>query len=141
MKLRHLTASAMALILMGACTDGTGLEVDDLAGTWVATSIVFTSVADPEVSVDITAEGATATFLLDAEGAYTVTFVDGEENEIETGIYAVVGNVLTLTDSVEGSETWAIARDGDTMTLTGDDEFDFEPEVFSDALLVITLAR
>ncbi len=143
MKLRHLTASAMALILMGACTDGTGLEVDDLAGSWVATSIVFTSVADPEVSVDITAEGATATFLLDSEGAYTVTFVDAEENEVETGTYAVAGSVLTLTDSVEGAEAWDVVRDGDTMTLTSDDdEFDFDDDQVEDpASLVITLAR
>ena len=143
MKLRHLTTSAMALILMSACTDATGVEVDDLAGTWVATAIVFTSVEDPAMTVDITEEGATATFTLDAEGAYTVTFVFGEENEVETGTYAVDGNVLTLTDSVEGAEVWDVARDGDTMTLTSDDdEFDFDDDQVEDpASLVITLAR
>ena len=38
MKLRHLTISAMALILMSACSDATGLETADLAGTPVNAS-------------------------------------------------------------------------------------------------------
>jgi hypothetical protein len=52
----------MTLILMSACSDATGLKTADLAGTWTAISIVFTSVADPEVSADlVTVEGARLT--------------------------------------------------------------------------------
>lgn len=101
MKLRHLTTSAMALIVMSACTDSTGLEVDDLTGTWTASSIVFTSTADATVSADLVAD----------EGTYIVT-----------------GSTLTLSQTGEGSpEAFTISRDGDSMTLTvTDEEFDFD---------------
>ncbi len=72
MKLRHLTTSAMALIVMSVCTDSTGLEVDDLTGTWTASSIVFTSTADATVSADLVAdEGASFVLTLGADATYT----------------------------------------------------------------------
>ena len=144
MKLRHLITSAMALILMSACTDdATGVLPDDLAGSWAATAIVFTSVEDPTMTADIVDEGATATFVLDADGSYTLTFTFEEENELETGTYAVDGDTLTLTptDAEEDPETWTIVRDGDTMTLTTDDDFEFENDISTDVTMVITLTR
>ena len=43
MKLKHLTTSALALILIAGCgdDDGVGVEPDDIAGTWTATSMLF----------------------------------------------------------------------------------------------------
>jgi hypothetical protein len=77
MKLKHLTIPALALTLMGACTDdgATSVEVDDLAGTWTATAMVFTSAADPTTSVDLVPEGATLTLVLGAEGSYSFIYV------------------------------------------------------------------
>jgi hypothetical protein len=132
MKLKHLTTSALALILMSACSDSTGLEVDDLTGTWTASSIVFTSVADPTVSADMVAdEGATLTLTLGAEATYTLILtIPQEETEDEAGTYVVSGSTLTLSQTGEGSpEAFTISRDGDTMTLTdNDEEFDFDEE-------------
>jgi len=54
----------MALILMSACSEATGVTADDLAGTWTATSMVFTSVANPEQTADVVAEGASLTLVL-----------------------------------------------------------------------------
>ncbi len=142
MKNRYLISSALALLLMTACGDATGVEPDDLAGTWVATSLVFTSVADNTVSVDEVALGAAVTLVLVADATYTFTFVFGLENENEAGGYTVTGTNLNLSPTGTGSpETFTISRDGDTMTLTVVEEFDFEPEVFVAATLVITLAR
>ncbi len=67
MKNRHLAISALAVILMTACTDatGVGVEPDDLAGTWTSTSFVLTSVANPSMSMDLVAEeGAQVTLVL-----------------------------------------------------------------------------
>jgi len=74
MKHKHLTISALALILMSACTEatGVGVEPNDLAGTWTSTSIVFTSVADPTLSVDLATEGTTMSLTLNTDGTYTV---------------------------------------------------------------------
>lgn len=144
MKLRHLTTGAMALILMSACSESTGLEVDDIAGTWTATSMVFTSVADPLVSFDMVTEGAALTLTLSAEATYDFLFTFPlEEDEVEAGGYVVTGSTLALSPTGTGSpESFTIARNGDTMTLTSDDEFDFdENEVEEPAILVLTLTR
>ena len=80
--------------MMAACTDLTGVDdatgvddetgVDDptaveptnLAGTWTATSIVFTQTAAPMASVDQVADfGASMTLALSADGTYAWTFV------------------------------------------------------------------
>jgi len=131
---------------MAACTDatgGTGVEPDDLAGTWTATSIVFTSVADPTLSVDEVADGATMSLTLSASGTYSWTFVfPGEPTENETGTYMVSGSTLTIDPTgTKGPETMTISRNGDTMTLTLADEYDFTLDVFVPATLVITLTR
>jgi hypothetical protein len=134
----------MALLVMSACSDSTGVEPDDLEGTWEATEAVVTSVADdPTVSFDLIAEGGTLTLVLNADGGYvfTTTFPE-EEPEIEIGTYSVAGDVLTITAVGDDPETFTIARNGDTMTLTGDDDFDFnDDEIEEDATLEITLAR
>ena len=149
MKLRHLTTSALALIVMAACTDatGVGIEPNDLAGTWTSTSFVLTSVENPSMTMDLVAEeGALATLVLGADGAYTFTFTSTvEETENETGTYVVLGNTMTVTPLIPDGldpEDMGIVRVGDTLTLTLDDEV-----VFTDggqaeaAVLVIVLTR
>jgi hypothetical protein len=146
MRLRYLTTSALALILMAGCEDtGTGVAPDDIAGTWTATAIVFTSVADPNVSVDlVVTEQAAATFVLNADATYTLTFSSAlEPTENEAGVYTVTGTDLNLSPTGTGSpETFTISRIGDNMTLTGSAEFEFDPLVGEEAAtMVITLRR
>ena len=160
MKLRHLTTSAVALILMAACTDATGVGVephdladatgvqpDALAGTWTSTSLIITSVADPTVSMDLVAEeGALVTLVLGADGTYTFTFVSTvEPTENETGTYTVSGSTMTVTPVTPAGlepEVMTIARVGDTLTLTLDDEIVFTPGAnAAAAVLVVILTR
>ena len=146
MKLRHLTISTLALILMTGCGDATGVEPDDLAGTWTASSVIFTEIAAPNATVDIVAtESAAVSLVLRADSTYTLTItVPPEAADIESGTYEVLGTVLTLSQTGEGSpEPFTIARDGDTMTLTDtDEEFDFnDDQTETPATLVITLTR
>ncbi len=150
MKKRHLITSALALILMAACTDaigvapdvGTGVAADDLAGTWTATSMVFTSLEYPELSANVGAEGAEMTLTLGADGTFSWTFVfPGEPTESETGTYTVSGNTMTIIESTGYSETIGITRNGNTMTLTLADVFDFSPGIEEAARLVIGLTR
>ncbi len=145
MKNRYLISSALALLLMTACGDATGVEPDDLAGTWTATSIVFTQTAAPNATLDVVdVDGATVTLVLAAEATYTFTFTSPlEPTENEAGAYTVTGTNLNLSPTGTGSpETFTISRDGDTMTLTGSDTFEFDPQVGEEAAtMVITLTR
>ena len=147
MKHKHLTISALALILMAACTDatgGTGVEPDDLAGTWTSTSLILTSVVNPSMSMDLVAEeGAAVTIVLRADGTYTFTFVsDVEPTENETGTYTVAGNIMTITPTDGFEETIVILRDGNTMTMTLDDEIVFIDGTNAEAaVMVIVLTR
>ena len=68
MNKRHLTISALALILMSACSDATGVLPEDLAGTWTAASLVFTSVENAELTADLVDEGAGMTLVLGRRG-------------------------------------------------------------------------
>jgi hypothetical protein len=109
----------------------TSVEPDDLAGTWTATSLVFSSVEGNLVSEDEVTAGAVLTLVLREDATYTFSFVFGDEIEDETGTYTVSGNTLTvtpLTPEALDPETMAIVRDGDTMTLTLDDIYDFTPD-------------
>ena len=146
MKHRNLIISTLALILMSACSDSTGVEVDDLAGVWTATSLVFTSVADPTISVDlVVVEQATVTLTLRSEATYALVITSLlEPTENEAGTYVVTGTTLTLSQTGTGSpEPFTIVRNGDTMTLTDiDEEFDFsDDQVGEPAIMVITLTR
>jgi hypothetical protein len=138
---------------MAACSDATGTDATgtdtstepaDLAGTWTATSFVLTSVANPATSVDLVAQdGAVVTLVLGADETYDFTYVsDVEPTENETGTYTVSGSTLTIDPTgTKGPEAFTISRAGDTMTLTGDDDYDFTPNVFVDVVMVITLTR
>ena len=144
MKLRHLTISTLALILMTGCGDDavTGVNADLIAGTWTATKMVFTADADPNDFVDIIAdEGAALEIVFDADGTYDFTFTfPGFPDENETGTYSVSGSTMTITPAGEAAETFTISRDGDTMTLTDADDFDFGAGDEA-ATVVITLTR
>ena len=143
MKLRQLTMSAMALILMSACTDATGVEPVDLLGTWTATAIAYTGVENAELSVHVNDEGTTLTLVLGADETFTQTLTEpGLDADIDTGIYSVTGTILTLRDSLGNlPDLFTITRDGDTMALTISEEFEFTNDVPVAATLVITLTR
>jgi hypothetical protein len=108
-----------------ACGDSTGLEPNDLAGTWVATVWELTNPANASQSMDMLAAGGSLTIVFRSDGTFTSTILDPGETvpDVDTGTYEVVGNVVTIAESGSGSPTpFQAVRDGNTLTLTSSDE-------------------
>ena len=143
MKKRNSIRSALAIASIIDDGDGKGVTRDDLAGTWNATSIVFTKTENPQESVDVIPGGASMTLVLHAEGAYAITSVIPPADPLDgdIGTYGVSASRLTLRSSDGSAEMFAIAREGDTMTLTLDDVFGFVEDVEELISQVITLTR
>ena len=113
--------------------DGMSPEIDDLIGTWIGTSLLWTEVGGA-ATFDAIAAGDELTFVVRNDFTYTVTQVDpGPPSQVtftEDGIFAVNGSVLTLTPDGEDPVAYEIV----TLTSTAltlflaDDEYDFNDD-------------
>lgn len=124
----------------------------DLIGSWEATSMVFTSIADPATSVDVIQEyGAAFTLQSNADGTYAVEFTYPDENgtytETESGVYTSIEGLLWVYDSDSVDPELVLLFydvDGSTATLahTIDEEFDFNNDgIAGPAIMTIELAK
>jgi hypothetical protein len=135
---RTLALIGLATVL--ACGDAVAPE--DIAGTWEATSFVFTSVEDPSESIDVIDAGGSLRVTFDADGTYELSVTFGGSTDTDDGTYTIDGNDITL-DNVDDPISGTIEVSGDTMTLnlTGA-EFDFDEDGTDDpATIVIVLTR
>lgn len=128
-KMKRLFVSSAALFLV-ACSDSTGLDPDDLAGTWTASEWVLTNLVNSAQTFNVLGGGGSMTIEFRADGTFTSTIRGpGDATaDVDTGTYTVVGATLTIAESGQGSPTsFTAVRDGDTMTLTNSDEdYDFD---------------
>ncbi len=152
--LRTLVAPLLAVTFMVDCSDSTDPDsigpestpeeiTAALAGTWTATSFVFTNVANSSETFDMIANGGSFTLTLTADGQFTGTLTGPGENETFGGTYVAQGANLILTDELEpDSETVAFTLSSNTLTITGDDEFDFDEDGTDEAaIMTIVLQR
>lgn len=131
MRRMQLAALAALPILAMGCKDTTGITIETLAGTWNATQFQFTNTADPTQTVDVIALGVTFTIVVSANGDYAATMQEpGELPEVEEGTVSIVGDVITVSESGQGSPTpFSAVRSGNTLTLTNtDEEYDFDED-------------
>ncbi len=129
--MKRLTLGALAIAVAAGigCNESTGVTVEDLAGTWTASQYLFTNPANTSETFDFIGAGGSLSFTVDAAGAFTATIVEpGDAPETLTGTIAVEGDILTISESGQGSPTPYLAtRSGNTLTLTTDDEsYDFD---------------
>ncbi len=132
MRVIRLGLSAVAVAGAVACGDSTGVTVSDITGTWNASSVVFTNLANPSQKSDLIADAdGTLTITFSANGDFSITLtVPPDQPETDVGTVEVRGDTLTLAESGQGSPTDFIASlSGNTLTLTTDDEeFDFDDD-------------
>lgn len=127
---RRSTAGAALLLLVAlACGDdgGTGTDGETLVGTWVATSALFTSVAEPAVTADPVEDGdVSLTLVVRADGTITITTLQGGVAEVDDGTIDVTGSMVAIDlDGDTTSGTIDLDDDRLELLLTSNTSFDF----------------
>ncbi len=119
--------SALVLAACGEESVGPDPDVAPLVGNWDATSLVLTSVANPQVRPDLVALGASFRLNIQPSGQYTAILIYAQQSSTEIGTLSVSGNTLTMTRDFPSRSTSAalFSLSGDRLTLDGDSEFDF----------------
>ncbi len=136
--LRTLIAPLLAVTFVAGCGDSTPEEVAKaLAGTWNATSVVFTNKANSSETFDGLAGGGSVNITFTAAGRFSGSFTE------LGGTFVVQGTNLIITNTGESDpQTVAFTLSGNTLTLTVDLEFDFDDDgVDESASLAIVLQR
>ncbi len=125
----------------------------DLVGSWSATSMTYTWIAQPDSSIDVIPFGVSFDLVANGDGTYAVTIVhpvnSGEPTENETGLYTALEGLLWVyeTDANAGPDPLALLGyqvDGSSATLTRnmDEEFDFNDDGIDEpATLTIVLEK
>ena len=144
MRRASLLGLPVLIVLSLSCGDGTGIETDDLIGTWDATKLEFTNPANPVQHVDLILEGWTYVMILHADGTYAATLDDPDgPPEAITGVWEVTIDVFRMKDDTEPWwREFDLSRSGNTLTLTGADlNFDFGEGDISAKLDVVLVKR
>lgn len=135
-----LITMAVVVSMTTGCDNSTSPEqitIGDLAGTWTATSFVYTSTANATQQWDLIANGGSLTMVITAAGAFTgTTVLPSTAIETYTGTMTVSDNRLAqdFADEDIPTLTWTISDfDDDSMTLAGaQSPFDFTDNEMDD---------
>ena len=108
----------VSAVALGACSGDTGsgssITIDDLVGTWNATTVTYTSQENPADRVDRIAGGGSATMTVEGNGGYTFVLTPaGAAPEVTNGFMVVESGFLLVQNITEPGVTIAFA-----MTLT-----------------------
>jgi hypothetical protein len=105
-------------------------------GTWQATELTLTNLANPDTSVDLIEQGATFTLSILATGQYSASLVIFGQPSQEVGSVSVSGNQITIAPNGGSSTTGTWILQGNTVIVDGDTEFDFNVDGIPEAATV-----
>jgi len=127
--MRHLTAVGIAVAVATLAGCGESLEPTSLVGTWDATVLRFTNLANQSQSVEVIAGGGSLIITLSANSSYQATItIPGQNPEVTSGTWVYTdldGLTLTETGEVDGTD-FNVNLSGDTMTITSTDGITFD---------------
>ncbi len=107
----------------------TPISIDDLAGSWIAVSSVYTNNSNSENVIDLVTLGAEIRVtMLDNGGTRTWVTLDPFSDEWDSQAVITNNNTLTLTpvEAERGVNIFEFVLDNNTLELTNrDDSFDF----------------
>jgi hypothetical protein len=106
--------------------DTTGVEEDDLVGTWEATEYKLFDFGDPVREFDLIAAGGSATIVFEGDGTFQLALA-GAEPALTTGSWALQGDhQLILTESGAAEGTLVDVSLWTTVLILGCDEWEFD---------------
>ncbi len=112
---RSLTAMAVGLAAL-ACGDATGVDPEDLVGTWSAFTVIATNPANSSETADLVAMGVSLTFVIEANGRIETIFEFRDIVDRDFGTLTVTDGEFTLL--IEGRPlTGTVSRRDDTLTI------------------------
>lgn len=131
-----------------ACGDDddepTGPGLDELTGTWDASSLSLTWNANPAVVINLVDLGATVTLVINANGTYNFTIeVPAQADQVITGDFTLLGgNSFSLTNDDEAGVLWTgtftLSADGNELSINLPNVtiFDFDQDGTEDEALL-----
>ncbi len=112
---RSLTVLTVGLAAL-ACGDATGVDPEDLVGTWSAFTAIATNPANPSETADLVAIGVSLTFVIEASGRVETIFEYQDIIDRDVGTLTVTDGEFALV--IEGRPlTGTISRRDDTLTI------------------------
>ncbi len=112
---RSLTAIAVGLAAL-ACGDATGVDPEDLVGTWSAFTAIATNPANQSETADLVAMGVSVTFTIEASGRIETIFEFQDIVDRDVGTLTVTDGEFTLV--IDGRPvTGTISRQDDTLMM------------------------
>ena len=122
----------MGIVTIGAVGCGSDptepeFNPDFMVGNWLAESLAMTSMANPDLTVELDTLGAVFTFSVQPSGRYTAILEGFGQSSSEFGRLTVDGaSVVLMPESPPGPESRALwERVGESVILEGDSDFDF----------------
>ena len=116
-----------------------------LAGTWRATTMQYSNLANASQTVEVVSKGTTAVLVLDTGGSFTFTIAPSSgPATIFSGTWNASGDVLTLLPTQwQGNVQFEMVFSGNSLTLTeGHMPYDVNNDTLMEECLVnLTMAR
>ncbi|MCK6459339.1 MAG: hypothetical protein L6Q95_05535 [Planctomycetes bacterium] len=122
--LRRVLALLAALGCAGS--DTTGVEPEDLLGTWEATEYRLFDLADPARELDLIAAGGSATLRFHGDGTFELA-LSGAEPPLTTGEWQLEGShrLVLAEEGATGATTLEVSL-WTTVLILGCDEWVFD---------------
>jgi hypothetical protein len=117
----------------------TGTTVADLEGTWEASVFRFVSLPVRADTVDVIADGGRLTVMISDDASYSVGIAEPDELPLlETGTALIDEGRLILIGGLAPDEPQVFNFElaGDTLSLEGEGEFDFDADGVDDPAIV-----
>ncbi len=139
--LRLLVVMGIVTIgVIGCGSDPTEPEFnpDFMVGNWLAESLAMTSVANPDLTVELDTLGAVFTLSVQPSGRYTAILEGFGQSSSESGRLTVEGAyVVFMPESPPGPESQALwERVGESVILEGESKFDFNLDGTSETAML-----